>query len=669
MDLLPPDLRRVFDRLKEMFSEEYALTVVFSIRTAVELHRAWHVSLLTSSLLQQIKNKFKLRMSWNLGVTDLFFRFEDGLYELHRRVPYDYDSEYQDMYFKTAVALVEGRIGIHDALLFQKELKEEIHTCPSGKFLRNNPGRLLLYPFQAATCCVIFFQGDWYDAGVSALCGITAGSIEWALSSKKLFANVSESKLLIDFTVGLVTGLIGGIFYEYVTDGDVCLQSVFLGTLYWFFYGTAFVVGLLEIIAGELQTGVTRFLAVSVKTFVLTIGSAVGMTLIFRDNVFQTWTEQKQSGVCDSLDLGNLPPWDPWWRIPFYLLCSVSVLGQYRFIVMNYVFGLLVQLAAYVGQEGAKYKLKADHTLDGMDTVFGDIAGAACAVAAATVIAFLVDHARFYSSGIVTNVNNEEETWFSKFASEIFECSVRINNWCGLGRNLANRSAAVWEKLEEESKKQDKPKSQIKLEEEDEATLVEEAVEAQEFNVWSLLMPAVYQLVPGSKLALYWYNVIFPPQPIVVQNDVTPLLLFNETDDLLESDLDIEVRASSAENALWLTSISLALGLILGLAIVRVVVGVIVAILSLLKKRLSTSEDENSSTGSARRRYMGRQEMCLEDSGMDPDDVLGEELNSGGSGLRSGKKARDSNIRNRKMTSYGMRNGIRSSTTQIEIPV
>ena len=234
--ILPPDLRRVYDRLEDMFDEEYALTVVFTIRTAVELHRAWHVSLLTAQILQQIKDKFKLRMTWNLGAIDLTFRIEDGLYELHRRVPYDYDSEFQNMYFKTAVALVEEQISVHDALIFQRELKEGKHTCPSGLFLRNNPGRLILYPFQAATCCVIFFSGDWYDAGVSAVCGLAAGLIEWALSSK------NETKILIDCLVGLSTGVIGGLFYKYVShdvDGDgledeFCLRAVFLGTLYWY---------------------------------------------------------------------------------------------------------------------------------------------------------------------------------------------------------------------------------------------------------------------------------------------------------------------------------------------------------------------------------------------------------------------------------------------------
>lgn len=234
VNLLPPDLRRVYGRLEDMHGEDYALTVVFTIRTAVELHRAWHISLLTSNILQQIKHKYKLRMTWDLGVLDLTFRMEDGLYELHRKVPYDYDSEYQNMYFKTAVALVEEDIGVHDALIFQKELKEGKHTCPSGQFLRDNPGRLVLYPFQAATCCIIFFSGDLYDAGVAALCGLVAGLIEWALSSKSV-GNPKEWQISIDCVIGISTGVITGVFFTYVLDENVCLRSIFLGTLYWFF--------------------------------------------------------------------------------------------------------------------------------------------------------------------------------------------------------------------------------------------------------------------------------------------------------------------------------------------------------------------------------------------------------------------------------------------------
>jgi len=94
--LLPKDLYRVCMKLKEQFGEEYALGMAFTIRTAVELHRAWHMTLLTSKILSQLKKKLGLRLSWSLGVTRLKFRIEDGWKELHRKVPYDYDSEHQN---------------------------------------------------------------------------------------------------------------------------------------------------------------------------------------------------------------------------------------------------------------------------------------------------------------------------------------------------------------------------------------------------------------------------------------------------------------------------------------------------------------------------------------------------------------------------------------------
>ena len=70
---------------------------------------------------------------------------------------------------KIAVALIEGHISIHEALIFQSETKQGKHTAKSGLFLRDWPGRLVLYPLEAATCAVIFFGGDWADAGGRAI--------------------------------------------------------------------------------------------------------------------------------------------------------------------------------------------------------------------------------------------------------------------------------------------------------------------------------------------------------------------------------------------------------------------------------------------------------------------------------------------------------------------
>jgi uncharacterized membrane protein YjjP (DUF1212 family) len=79
--------------------------------------------------------------------------------------------------------------------------------------------------------------------------------MEWALTAMSDYFGRGEVKILVDVMAGCITGIIGGLFYQFYDGEDFCLASIFLGTLYWFFYGTAFVLGLLEIIAGELETG------------------------------------------------------------------------------------------------------------------------------------------------------------------------------------------------------------------------------------------------------------------------------------------------------------------------------------------------------------------------------------------------------------------------------
>lgn len=335
-----PDLYRVQQHLARRFDETYSLYIVFVIRNAVELHRAWHMTLLTSKLCQQIKDTFGLRMTWELGVLRLKFRIEDGDYELHRKVPYDYDSEYQDKYMRLAKALMAGSLDVHRALTYQTEIKEGLHTARSGIFLRTWPGRILLYPLVASTCTGIFFGGDWDDAIIAAVCGIATGVVEWT-AGKLGRSGAVTMDALVGFVVGIITGFVynradtfysGGHCLPAVDDNacaavtalddsvacdavgegvctyledKLCMSSILMGTLYWFFYGTqcqarfsvslsrfdgypehmvdtlqrngcssscicwqyaeclevchgtgtAFVIGLLEIICGELETG------------------------------------------------------------------------------------------------------------------------------------------------------------------------------------------------------------------------------------------------------------------------------------------------------------------------------------------------------------------------------------------------------------------------------
>jgi hypothetical protein len=116
--------------------------------------------------------------------------------------------------------------------------------------------------------------------------------------------------VLLDVVVGFSTGVVGSLFFRYGYE-KYCLSSIFLGTLYWFFYGTAFVIGLLEIVAGELEMGVTRFIAVSVKTFVLCLGAGFGMVVVL-ENTSDAWL--KQDTNCDSSFVAGEP-----WRIPLFV--------------------------------------------------------------------------------------------------------------------------------------------------------------------------------------------------------------------------------------------------------------------------------------------------------------------------------------------------------------
>jgi hypothetical protein len=191
-------------------------------------------------------------------------------------------------------------------------------------------------------------------------------------------------RLHADVLVGISTGSIAGFVYRTMGE-NICLSAVFMGTLYWFFYGTAFVIGLLEIMAGELETGVTRFIAVSVKTFVLCLGAGFGMMMTLKGNTHEVWRDQNSN--CNQIDLDA-----EWWRIPLYLLCSASVLGQYRFPIRYYWRALIVQLAAYEAQYQLLKFFQQLHTTDNLDYAASNTAGAVAGVLTAVLLSLLVGH-------------------------------------------------------------------------------------------------------------------------------------------------------------------------------------------------------------------------------------------------------------------------------------
>ena len=536
---LPLDLQRVVADLTEKYDRAYALRVAFTIRTAVELHRGWHMTLLTSKIMQQLKDRFDLSLTWKLGVLRLEFRLDEGNHDLSRKVPYDYDSEFQDKYTRIAEALMAGHIDVERALQYQVEVKRGDHTACSGRFFRAPPGRLVIYPLLANTCCVIFFGGDWRDFWVTTVCGIVTGLIEVACDHAGPMGGMVK-----DTVVGTATGIIGGLAYQHF-GGELCLASIFLGTLYWFFYGTAFVIGLLEIIAGELETGVTRFIAVSVKTFVLCLGASFGMVITFQD-ANARW--DGSFAHCGRINLQQ-----QWWRIPLYLACSLAALMQYRFPVVDYWRGLTVQLAAYEAQYQVFRHFAKNHARDNMDSATANVAGAVASVVTACLLSYVVDNGfrRPYYNRMMGA--GAAETAFDRFAANLVTSFTRIFHVCGLGRQTELRKLQLAEKLRDRVNDVLDPATsttEVVFEEGEESALVEAIVGAQDLSVWATLMPAVYQLVPGSMIAKLWFSIIYPPELMVEEGSY--------------------VLQNNVFSDLMVTATSLALGLILGFVVVRV---------------------------------------------------------------------------------------------------
>ena len=540
---LPDDMLRVYTSLKERFDEEYALLFVFNMQTAMEMHRAWNMTLLTSRTLQKCSEMVGLTMTWELGVIKLKFFMEDGDFELQRKVPYDYDSEFQDMFMRIASALYNGHLTVHEALLFQEEAKQGKHTAKTGLFIRDYPGRLIVLPAMSSTCAVIFFGGTEREAGVAAICGLVTGLIEYGLCRVG-----GEATLLIDLAVGLITGVIGSLFYHY--DGErYCLSSIFMGTLYWFFYGTAFVVGLVEILAGELETGVTRFMAVSIKTFVLCVMACFGMLLAV-PNPAQVW--EAQAVNCGTIDLSQ-----HWWRVPLYLACSAAVLGQYRFRLEQFWRGLLVQLAGYEVQFQVSrfFVERSSSDKDNLDVMASNVCGAAASVITACTLSATMDFVNsIYYAQLLQRGAHRDET-DSMLDDVLYGCIsliVKFFNCIGIGRKHDKDMVDLEKKIYQHSKElkdPNHPREEIKLEPHEEDLLLDTIVYAESMNIWAMLMPAVYQLVPGSMIAKMWFQTIIPPSD-----------------------------PSSEDNTfagLMVTSISLALGLIIGEAIVQIFRGIV----------------------------------------------------------------------------------------------
>lgn len=317
--------------------------------------------------------------------------------------------------------------------------------------------------------------------------------------------------------------------------------------------------GILEILAGELETGVTRFIAVSVKTFVLSLGAGFGLLVV--GDASKVWLEQAEN--CGRIDLD-----DEWWRIPLYLACSAAVLGQYRFPIVRYWRALIVMLVGYEVQYQMFNYFATINDRDNLDTATSNVIGCAAAVVSACGVSFWVNQLRYHYDG---RILSPEEDYNQGGAVggciySLMSAGVKIADAIGLGRKSDRLKEDLEKKLSSVKRELKDPahaRQEIKLEPPEENLILETIVGSQDLNIWSILMPALYQMVPGSMIAKLWFNYIFPP-PLIETLQEIPGIDFSVTT------YKVDEAANNVFAGLMIISTSLALGLIFGFATVNV---------------------------------------------------------------------------------------------------
>merc|ERR1712176_887939 len=106
-------------------------------------------------------------------------------------------------------------------------------------------------------------------------------------------------------------------------------------------------------------------------------------------------------------------------------------------------------------------------------------------------------------------------------------------------------------------------RSEITLTPEQERHIQDAVVNAEQINTWSILMPAVYQLVPGSQIANLWFSTIFPFDiKLIRQATIAKYPQFVQL--LLNYDSS---ESGEVFSLLMVISTSLALGLLIGFAV------------------------------------------------------------------------------------------------------
>lgn len=339
MDAIPLAVRPLVKRLEsEGLSQQDLVSVIFVVRLGDTLHKSFYGTFLTISLVDQLCEKLGIQdLTLDIEVFATRWNFRQGLVSVSHPIAFDYDMESVDVLSKIGRSVLNGPMTPMDGLRLIRDHEVLISKKCSRieSYYRDFPGRGLVIPLMAASCAGVYFEGTWPDVGFAAVCGVAGGIVAWCGVLN------NQIQAIADYLAAIFVAMISVGFVHAFPD-SACFSAEVFGTLYWFLYGTAFVISIYEVTNNQLMAGVTRLFSAILRSYGLAFGAALGLW-------FSAWDDDRWDAVTDECST-KTNQIDGLWFILLFPLSGIACLFQFRVRLSHFLVCLMVQTIAYGSQ-------------------------------------------------------------------------------------------------------------------------------------------------------------------------------------------------------------------------------------------------------------------------------------------------------------------------------
>jgi uncharacterized membrane protein YjjP (DUF1212 family) len=475
MESLPEALEPLVTRLERdgLCSREQLSAVVFIVRLIDSLHASFYATFLSQPLAKKLAHHLEIPdLIVEIDVFKTRWSFRQGAVSVVHTISFDYDCHSINQLTKIGMGVLNDRITPAEGLRLIRVVESGRKFSEGEDLYRDFPGRALVLPFMACTCATVYFEGTWHDLYWSATTGLLCGLIAWGCSVWPQLFGVMD--ILVAITTAMMT-----IAAVTAQPESTCFSAQVLGNLYWFLYGTAYVLSVYEIINGQqVLTGMTRFVLAIFRSYVLAFGVVLGTW-------FAGWNDDREFFIARQCSEATEQMGDRWY-ILLFSVNAVSCLMQFRVGLRHFLVCFLVQAAAYGLQYSLQNVWEQPEFIANLVPAFAAVVLAQMLYTAAHRMKMMsvLSVSRSYDNNALSKKTDDYENGHDEEADTHNEDD---------GAFIQNSALTTSTNFVNEGWTSRVGFGGVGYSREDQ-------MELQRSDIWFCVLPALYLLVPGSKL-------------------------------------------------------------------------------------------------------------------------------------------------------------------------